>query len=70
MKQKILDSIVPAILLAILGAALATWRDVAVMKVQIEHINKDVDLVQKFIVSDDPKVYTEARRQLAEDVGH
>jgi hypothetical protein len=67
MKEKLIDAIVPAILLAVLGAALAMWRDVAVMKTEVTHMKEDVALVRKFIVSPDKKVYTEAKEELEKD---
>lgn len=67
MKQKILDVLIPAALLAILGTGLTTWREVGILQAEISHLQFEISLLRKFVGSNDPKVFQEAKREIEQD---
>ena len=48
----------------ILGTYALVWRDVAVIKAEISHIQADVAIIQRFISDDDPKSFIAAKEQI------
>lgn len=52
----------------IIGTYAMVWRDVAVIKAEIAHIQNDVSLIQKFISDDDPKAFIAAKDAIREQV--
>jgi hypothetical protein len=69
MKQKILDVLIPAALLGILGTGLQTWREVGILQTEIGHLREEVDRLQTFVASDDPREFHKAKKEIQEDLG-
>lgn len=60
-----------ASLLSAVAGALGTfafvWRDVAVIHAELAHIREDVQLIQTFVSSDDPKAWMAAKARIKAD---
>jgi hypothetical protein len=65
-KKQLIPTLVGAGL-GILTTYALVWRDVAVIKSEIQHIQQDVALIQKFIAEDDPKEFIAAKNAIRED---
>jgi hypothetical protein len=65
-KKQLIPTLVGAGL-GILTTYALVWRDVAVIKSEIQHIQQDVALIQKFIAEDDPKEFITAKNAIRED---
>jgi hypothetical protein len=52
----------------VLGTYAMVWRDVAVIKSEISHIQADVSVIQTFIANDDPKAFIAAKNAIKDHV--
>jgi hypothetical protein len=58
---------VAGLALGLVTSYAAVWRDVAVIRVELAHQGKDLDLVRRFIVSPEPKDFKAAKAELLAD---
>jgi len=65
--RKQIITVLVGIAAGVLSTWALVWRDVAVIKAEIQHIQTDVSTIQRFIVNDDPKAFLAAKEQIRED---
>lgn len=73
MSKELRDKLIYAglgLALGLVTSYAAMWRDLAVIKVQQEHMIQDIAHVRSFITSPDPRVFREAQRALKDDDRH
>jgi hypothetical protein len=51
----------------ILGTYAMVWRDVAVIRSEMQHIQGDISVIQMFISNDDPRAYIAAKNAIREE---
>jgi hypothetical protein len=65
-RKQILSAVL-GLAVGILGTYAMVWRDVAVIKSEMSHIQQDISVIQMFISNDDPRAYIAAKNAIKED---
>jgi hypothetical protein len=65
-KKQILSAVI-GLAVGVISTYAMVWRDVAVIRTEIGHIQSDIAVIQTFIANDDPREFIKAKETIRVD---